>query len=616
MRLIPNGEPITRLKNSSIGKSFSLLSSGDRVKVLAVTVIQIFMAILDLAGVAAIGLLGALSVDNLQSKTSEGRISSVMEFLHLSNLNFQTQIQIIGISAVILLVGRTMISIFFTRRVIFFLSRRGASISARLITQLLSQPLSVIKKRTLQETLYAVTDGVGVITLQIIATIVVLASDTTLLLVMFLGLLFVDPITALSTFTVFASIGFILYRLMHVKAQKLGMEGSMLGIKSREKIAEVFETFRESVVRNSKDFYAEEIGKSRLLLANTSAELNFMPYISKYVIETSVILGSLFLAAIQFILQDVSHAVATLAIFLAAGSRIAPAVLRVQQGTVTLRGAIGQAQPTFALIAAIGNTNVPESNTKIVDFEHRGFTARVDVTNVSVNYSEKLELALENVSFTIKEGEFVAIVGPSGSGKTTLVDVILGLIEPSRGHVTISETSPSNAVARWPGAMAYVPQDVTIVSGDFLENVSLGFRITSETEALVRDALSLAKLNELVDELNDGIFTSVGERGNRLSGGQRQRLGIARALFTKPRIIFLDEATSSLDGQTEKEISDSINSLKGDMTIITIAHRLSTIRNADKVIYLENGKIVAVGNFSEVRLAVPDFDNQAKLMGL
>jgi ABC-type multidrug transport system fused ATPase/permease subunit len=344
--------------------------------------------------------------------------------------------------------------------------------------------------------------------------------------------------------------------------------------------------------------------------------MNFMPYISKYVMETSVVIGSLFLASIQFVLQDASHAVATLAIFLAAGSRIAPAVLRVQQGLVTLKGALGQARPTLDLIDDIGSTRVDNSLVDVLDIEHPGFEAFIQVQNVSMSYPNRDEPVLRNISFRINPGEFVAIVGPSGSGKTTLLDLILGLLVPDSGEVLISKEEPLKCISKWPGALAYVPQDVVIVSGSIAENVDLGFEKSAISDELIKNALSLSMLDSLLLELPEGSQSSVGERGNKLSGGQRQRLGIARALFTKPRILFLDEATSSLDGQTEREITESIISLKGNLTVVTIAHRLSTVRNADKVIYLDKGQIVSIGTFEEVRNQVIDFDNQATLMGL
>jgi ABC-type multidrug transport system fused ATPase/permease subunit len=172
------------------------------------------------------------------------------------------------------------------------------------------------------------------------------------------------------------------------------------------------------------------------------------------------------------------------------------------------------------------------------------------------------------------------------------------------------------AIEKWPGAIAYVPQDVLIINGSIRENVALGYPLENATDKLVNDALRIASLADFVDSLPDALETNLGERGARLSGGQRQRIGIARALFTKPKLLVLDEATSSLDSMTEESISNDIKSLKGSTTVIIIAHRLSTVKDADRVVYIEQGRILAVGTFDEVRSLVPDFDKQARLTGI
>ena len=574
------------------------------------------MGLLDLLGVLAIGLLGALSVSGIQSRSPGDRVSGVLSFLRISEASFQLQVTFIGATATLLLVGRTILSMIITRRVLFFLSNRGAKISSNLVARLLAQPLLFVQTRTSQETLFALTSGVSIITLQILATCIVLVADVSLLLVMAVGLFVVDPGTALGTFAVFGIIGYILYRFMHLRANALGLESSQLNILSNQKITEVFSSYRESVVRNRRDYYSREIGKIRFLLANNSAEMNFMPYVSKYVIETAVILGAVLLAAAQFVLQDATQAVATLAIFLAAGTRIAPAVLRVQQGMVTISGAIGQSTPTLNLIDQLGSTPVIENIDDSVDVIHEGFVAKVIVNGVSLAYPNGSGYAIEKMNLNIPVGSSVALVGPSGAGKTTLVDVILGVLSADEGTVSISGLSPLSAISKWPGAIAYVPQDVMISSGTIRQNVSLGYPIEAAKEDLVRSAIKVAQLNEFVSNLPNGIDTHVGEQGSKISGGQRQRLGIARAMFTRPLLLVLDEATSSLDGETEAAISEAIHELRGSTTVVMIAHRLSTVRNADLVVYMTDGEILATGTFDEVREAIPDFDRQAKLMGL
>jgi ABC-type multidrug transport system fused ATPase/permease subunit len=184
------------------------------------------------------------------------------------------------------------------------------------------------------------------------------------------------------------------------------------------------------------------------------------------------------------------------------------------------------------------------------------------------------------------------------------------------GSVLISGLAPLEAIAKWPGAIGYVPQEVVILNATVRENVVFGYGENEVPENLVEEALRKAHLFEHVSGLSNGINSYVGDRGTKLSGGQRQRLGIARALVSKPKLLILDEATSSLDGKSEADISDSINEFRGEVTTLVIAHRLSTIRNADKVIYMNKGKIEFIGTFDEVRKNVPEFDNQAKLMGL
>jgi len=499
---------------------------------------------------------------------------------------------------------------------LFFLSNRGAQISANLVSRLLSQSLIAIQSRTSQQTLFAVTRGVEYVTLQILAPAIVLASDVALLIIMAIGLFVIDPFTAVGTFLVFFTIAYVLYRFMHVRAGMLGAYSSELNIVSNEKIVEVFNSYRESVVRNRRDYYAREIGAYRFALARTSAEMNFLPYISKYVIETSVILGALFIGAVQFFLQDAQQAVATLAIFLAAGTRIAPAVLRVQQGSVLIRSSMGQAKPTLELVEALGSTPIIEDTNDCVDVTHKGFLSDIQLKNVSLTYPGKSTPAVAKVSLIIPSGTSVAFVGPSGAGKTTIIDILLGVLIPDQGTVEISGLPPQLAVAKWPGAISYVPQDVSIASGSIRENVALGYPKSEASDDLVFSALKVARMEKFIASLPEGIDTRVGERGSQLSGGQRQRLGIARAMFTRPCLLVLDEATSALDGETEADISEAIRALKGTTTVVMIAHRLSTVRNADIIVYMDKGMILANGSFDEVRTAVPDFDRQAKLMGL
>jgi len=603
-------------RRTTIGRSARVFSRRDQKRIIAVVLLQISLGFLDLLGVAIIGILGALAISGIQSGTPGDRVSAALDLIHIGNQSFQAQAAILGLGAAIILIGRTLLSVFFTRKTLFFLSRRGAVISSELVSKLLSQPLQKIQERTNQETIYAVTYGVTTITLGVLGTVVSLIADGSLMIVMAVGLFVVDPAIAFGTFLVFGIIGLIMYRLMNVRAKYLGIKNWELSLRGDEKIVEVLNSYREIIVRNRREYYVREIARSRMDLANVMAEIQFMPNISKYVIESAVVLGALIISAAQFMMQDAKHAVATLAVFLAAGTRIAPAILRIQQGTIQIRNSLGAATPTLQLIESLNDTKLAHKVLDTVITEHENFSGKVKIRNLTLRYPGKSIPALTNINLEFSHGESIAIVGPSGAGKTSLVDVLLGVLEPQEGSVEISGFAPIETIINWPGAISYVPQDVAISKGTIRENIALGYPIDVATDELVDSAIRIAHLVEFVSSLPDGIDTQVGERGAKISGGQRQRLGIARAMFTKPSLLVLDEATSALDGESEANISDAIQGLKGSVTVVMVAHRLSTVRNADLVVYMESGRIVATGTFEEVRSQVPDFDNQAKLMGL
>jgi ABC-type multidrug transport system fused ATPase/permease subunit len=592
------------------------LEPKDRLKLGAVALLQILSGLLDLAGVAVIGSLGALAVNGVQSRQPGTRVTKFLEFFHIETFSFQTQVAILGSAAALLLISKTIVSVFFTRRTLFFLSRRSAAITSKLLSKVLNQPLLWIQQRTHQQTLFSVTDGVSAIMVGVIGNIVGLVADMSLLILMMFGLFVVDPLIALGTLITFSAIGGIIYLLLHKRAQLLGIRSSRLAVSSNESILEALSLYRELVVRNRRDFYSRKISKIRFEYSDTLAEAAFMPNISKYVLETTVVLGALGLSAFQFKSQDATHAVATLSVFMAAGMRIAPAVLRVQQAALSFRGAIGIASPTFEIIDYLDDKDAIAPSEDEIISEHDGFVADIEIKNASLTYPGRTTKALNSVNLEVSPGEFVAIVGPSGAGKTSLVDVLLGVLHADSGSVSIGGLSPAEAVKNWPGAIAYVPQDVLIVNGTVKQNVALGFSEEMIKDDQVMRALQLAQLGQFLENQPNGILSEVGEKGAKISGGQRQRLGIARAVFTNPKLLVLDEATSALDGETESNISDAIQALKGQVTVVMIAHRLSTVRHADKVIYMDQGRVISSGKFEHVRKEVPDFDHQAQLMGL
>lgn len=351
--------------------------------------------------------------------------------------------------------------------------------------------------------------------------------------------------------------------------------------------------------------------------------------IPKYVLEATLYLSVLALAVSQFLTKDIDDAAASVALFIAAGSRVVPALLRLQGASITIRNASVQAQPTFYLAeqlkqdtsdqSVIDRAKNPLSAAAIksrIASGHGDFDATLRVDDVSVTYFATTTPALRSTSFTLESGQSCALVGSTGAGKSTLADVIIGVIEPDQGFVTVGGLTPREAIAQYPGAISYVPQAVALVAGSVRENVALGLPAEAIDDSLVWEALERSHLAEFLRENREGLDTMIGERGVRLSGGQRQRLGIARALYTRPRLLVLDEATSALDSETEQAIINTLDELEGEVTTVTVAHRLATVRRADQLLYLQHGEVVARGTFEEVRSQVTDFDRQASLLGL
>jgi ABC-type multidrug transport system fused ATPase/permease subunit len=601
---------------SDLWRSLRILTRIDQIRLSLVALFQISFSLLDLAGVAAIGMIGALTIRGVGSQGPGDRVANVLNFLHLENQTLQKQVAILALAATFLFLLRTILSIVFTRKTLKFLSRRGAHLTTRLFSQSLNQPFLKLQSKSQQETLYALTNGISIISIGVLGVLVNVIADSALLIVLFVGMVFVDAATAFFVLVIFGSLGLIMYFTSHRRVQKLGAIDYKLTIESNQKILEVLSAYREILVRNKRSYYTRQIERLRLRLADAVAELSFIPYISKYVLESAVILGGVAIAGFQFLINDASRAVATLAIFIAAGTRIAPAVLRVQQGAIQIKGNLAVATPSLDLIDELRHVAPLDESDDSFHTKHEGFSPRVSISDCNFRYPQADQDAIRRVSLEIESGEVVVFVGSSGAGKSTIVDLLLGVLEPDSGSILISDCNPREAFENWPGAVAYVPQDVLIFNGSIRENIALGFEPTSIPDDAMLDALEKAQLLDYVLTLPNGLDSQVGDRGARMSGGQRQRLGIARALLTKPRLLVLDEATSALDGETESNIADGVQSLKGDVTVVMIAHRLSSVRNAEKVIYLHEGQVVSIGTFDEVRASVPDFNRQANLMGL
>lgn len=578
--------------------------------------VQIVLGAMDLVAVGLVGALGTLATALIQSQSigPTGNIGRLLRALHLESFSQETQVVLLAAATVLIFVGRTVLSIYLTRRALRYLANRAADASVQLVDGLLSQNLHFIQRHNTQDLIFSTTASTNALVLGVLGSVVSMASDAAMLLVLSIFLIYAAPLVALVSALLLIMVVSLLHRSTVTRAHELGTRGASLDIESREMLYEAIATYRDMYVRGAQQFYSRTNRRLRQELAGVAAESAFLPNISKYVLESAVILGALVVAGVEFAVEDSQRAVGILTLFLAAGTRLAPGIVRLQQGATSLRLSSGQAEHALGLRAELlENPKVMPPTLESFNIEHTGFVPSVELIDVSFKYPNSEKLVVENLSLWVEPGSFVALTGPSGAGKSSVADLILGILDPDRGSVRISGFEPKWVLGKWPGAIGYVPQEVWITDGTIRENVCLGMDPSLVADELVWKVLNLAALEEYVRELPGTLDAEVGERGTRLSGGQRQRLGIARALLTNPKLIVLDEATSNLDAGTESLITQSLQALRGKVTLIAVAHRLATVKSADIVVYMENARICDAGTFNEVRQRTPNFARLAEL---
>jgi ATP-binding cassette, subfamily B, bacterial PglK len=574
------------------------------------------MGFLDLFGIAVIGVIGALSIRGIQSQQASPRVIQLLDFFMLGGLRLQEQIAILTLLAVVILIAKSLVSIYLSRRILNFLADKTVNVTQTVISKIISRPLVAVNSTNTYELQYALGSGVSTIIIGVLGNFMTLAVDCALLLILAIGISTIDPGMAIFTSLIFASVGLGLYFFLHRRARSLGQQLALYNIASQNKIHELLFAYREVYARNKREKYALEIGMLKSQVAYLYARQSFLPNISKYVIEITLIFGGASVAAFQFYFHDASRAFAGLALFLAAGSRIAPALLRVQQNLIQMQSHLGESQKTLDLFEGLLDEPSNKMLNEVQASRDLPFEALIQFQNVYFNYGDPRKFQIENLNLNIGPGQFVAFVGPSGSGKSTFMDLLLGLHKPDSGEILISGFKPEQVLNIWPGVCAYVPQDVYLISASIRQNICLGFSAEEISDQDFWEAVDRAHLREFINGLPEVENTIIGERGTSVSGGQRQRIGIARALLTKPKILLFDEATSALDGESEAEISREILSMKGDRTVVVIAHRLSTIQNADMIYYVENGAIIGSGSFQQLQNSLPAFARQVELMQL
>ena len=587
------------------------------------TGLQMATSLLDLFGVLLIGLVGVLAAASVQHNAPPSSLENVAAFFGQGHVSTEMLAAVVGLMAAGLLLLKSGLSILITRRILRFLANRSAAISARLAGTMLSRPLLEVQARPSQAVAYALSASVGFAVTVVLTSAVIIVSEGALLVLLGGALLLVDPVVTLVTIGYFFLIVILLQRLLGNWAARVGQLGAEADVASTTTIQEALLSYREVSVSDRRSFFRDRFSKFRYQAAHATADIQLISILPKYLMEAALVFGATLLAVSQFLTTDPISAIATLALFLAAGTRVMPSLVRMQTAATGLRAASGGAEMAYELADSLQQFAAPERPSfapsvirEQIELGNPDLVPTLEIVGITLTYPGSDTAALRDVSCRVAAGESLALVGATGAGKSSLTDVILGVVEPNDGSVTISGLSPAEAVIKWPGGIGYVPQEVALSNGTVRDNVALGIPREAIDDERIWEALERSHIADFLRSSREGLDTRIGERGVRMSGGQRQRLGIARALYTRPRLLVLDEATSSLDAETEHAIGSTFKALEGDVTTVTVAHRLATIRHADLVLYLEHGHVIARGTFNEVRLAVPHFERQAKLLGL
>ncbi len=600
----------------SIAKIFyQSINRREKIRLILLIVTQILINLVDLVGVAFLGLVGAITISGIQSQKPSSSILNILEPLGIDRQPFQNQVSILAIAATVMLVLRTVISLWLTRKTFAYFARKSIEFSQGILNNIFRKGIENVRLTSSQELIYSTTTGCDILMIGVFAQTTVLISDVTLLLLMGAGVAVLQPATAAISFIIFGSAAAYMHLVLNRKSKRLGQIGSSQAVINGKKIQELFSSYREIYISNKAANFISEISKFRRISTENQAEVNYLPILNKYFLETTLLVGALSVSAVEFALNDARSAVSGLAVFLAAGSRLAPALLRVQQNMLNIRNSLGGARPSISRIEEM-HGNVVNNSEGLSGVGEPLEIPDVVFKDVSFSYEDSRDAVIKEMNVLIESGTTVAITGPSGSGKTTFVDLMLGILSPTEGEVLISGMNPRLAIGSSILNAAYVPQEVHLISATLLENIALGIPTEEIDLVRIKEVIEISLLTEVTESLAEGLNTKIGEEGVLLSGGQKQRIGIARALYQSPKLIAFDEPTSALDGEAEGFIAATIEALHGTATIVVIAHRLNTLKNVDKVIYLENGKLVAEGKFEEVRNQVVNFDQNATSAGM
>jgi len=467
----------------------------------------------------------------------------------------------------------------------------GADLSINIYRRTLFQKYTVHVSRNSSELINGIISKTNTVIGGVILPTLNLISAVILFIGIMSVLFTIDTLVALS-----ASIGFgVLYLLVarYTKIQ-LKKNSQIIADQSTQMVKSLQEGLggiRDVLVNGSQEFYCQLYRNADLPLRHASGTNQFIIGSPRYVMES---IGMILIAGLAYLIiqqgKDTAIAIPMLGALALGAQRLLPVLQQAYVAYSTIKGS----KSSFEDVLNLMNQPLPEYFDKMLSATPILFEKEIKLENISFRYTKDAPWVLKNINLSIDKGACIGFIGVTGSGKSTLIDIIMGLLTPVGGNLTVDQQLLSDQNIRlWQMNIAHVPQNIYLSDGTIGENIAFGIPKNKVNYKQVVRAAKQAKISELIDQWKDGYQTLVGERGVRLSGGQRQRIGIARALYKQADVLIFDEATSSLDSQTESEIMKVVNNLDKNLTILIIAHRMTTLKKCDKIIDLsEFGKIV------------------------
>jgi ATP-binding cassette, subfamily B, bacterial PglK len=589
-----------------IYRSWSVVGPRERARLRFVAIYGVLIAGLD---TFALLLIYAL-INILNNQAATGITATLIRILHLEGADrYRVALILLGITAA-LFVLRSMLSVLGLWLTIGASNAAQADLISRLLIGHARAPQLMRLGRNSSETLRTILGSVDQVTSGVVGGSVSLVANVAVAVAVALGLVLSNAIVALAVTVYFSVICVVWMRLVRGGLTRRGREVQELQEERYRFIIQGISAAKELQLRGRSLFYADgAIARTRRINAALRGA-NVANGSLRYLLETSLVLGSVLVVGVAGLASGRSAALPAVGLVLAGAFRLLPAlnqILFLSNQVQFNSSSIDFVEQELQTFGAYGHELRAGARPEAVPPLRLQQEFRLE--NVTFQYPTRDEPALREISLVVRPGESVGIVGPTGSGKSTLLDIILGLLEPADGLVSVDGSPLAAHREAWQRSIGYVPQDVYLVDDTLRANVGLGWQGSEIDDEAVVEAVSLAGLDDVVAGLPNGIDTVVGERGVRLSGGQRQRVGLARALYTRPSVLVLDEATSNLDHGTERRIVDTLAALPGGTTMIVVTHRTVSVRRCDRIVYLERGEVRAEGTFAELRESVPEFDD-------